>query len=107
MTARDGHAVDLDTELARSRDKQVGLRWPVAVDERLDRLVTLAEQAGERTNRKELIAALIATSASDGAALGRTLRRYRTMTVRNCLPGVDRGAQVVRLIEHRPGPRPR
>jgi hypothetical protein len=103
----DGHAVDLRDKLARSRDKQVGLRWPIALDEFVDRLIVLAEEAGERTNRKELIAAIVATAATDGDALGTALRRYRTMTVGDCLRDIKHENNVVHLAARKPGPRPR
>jgi hypothetical protein len=73
----------------------------------LDRLVTLAEEIGERTNRKELIAAIVATIDLDGGRLSDGLRRYRTMTVRDCLPGQADDTKVIRLAERKPGPRPR
>lgn len=41
----------------------------------------------------------------DGPALGEVLRRYRTMTVRDALPDAPAGAKVVRLTDHKPGPR--
>lgn len=103
----DGHAVDLGERLARSQDKQVGLRWPIALDEFVDRLVRVAEAAGERTNRKELIAAIVATATADGAALGQALRRYRTMTVGDCLPEAEHEGRVIHLAGRKPGPRPR
>lgn len=105
MTDDDGHAVPLDANLSRSRDRQVGLRWPAAVDAKLDRLVSRAVDAGERTNRKELLAALVAACDLDGAALGAALNSYRRMTVRDVLPGQPDGTEVVHLADHRPGPR--
>ena len=81
------------------------MRVPVALDDELDRLLAAAEQAGERTNRKELGTSLIATCDLDGDELGSALRRYRTMTVRQVLPDVPHGAKVVRLADHPPGPR--
>lgn len=105
MTEHDRHAVPLGDNLSRSRDRQVGLRLPMAVDEKLDRLRDAAQGAGERTDRKELVAALIAVCDLDGPALGEVLRRYRTMTVRDALPDAPASAKVVRLAEHKPGPR--
>ena len=105
MTVSEGHAVHLDDNLSRSPDRQVGVRWPVSVDDRLDRLVRSAENAGERTNRRELLAALVATCEREGDALGEVLRRYRTMRVRDALPAQPPGTTVVHLADHRPGPR--
>lgn len=105
MAGRDGRAVELDGNLSRSTDRQVGLRWPVPVDDRLDRLVDRAIEAGERTNRKELLAAIVASCDLDGNALGGLLRRYRTMKVRDVLPTQPTGQTVVHLADHRPGRR--
>jgi hypothetical protein len=74
-----GHADEARTNLSRSHDKQVGLRIPLAVDARLDRLVDAASIVGERTNRKEIVAALIADCPEDGEALSQRLRRYRKL----------------------------
>lgn len=103
----DGHAVDLREKLSRSRDKQVGLRWPAALDEFVDHLVDLVEEEGERTTRKELIAAIVATSRADGDALSKQLRAYRRMTVADCLPAADSVDNVVQIAMHKPGPRRR
>jgi hypothetical protein len=105
MTKPDRHAVSLGDNLSRSRDRQVGMRFPIALDEKLDRLLAACEEAGERTNRKELVAALIAVCDLNGSALGESLRKYRTMTVRDVIPDAPAGADVVRLADHRPGPR--
>lgn len=106
MTGGEGHAVELDSNLSRSRDKQAGLRWPIAVDRQLDALVEVAIRAGERTNRKEVLAAIIATQNFDGRGVGEMLRQYRTMTVGDALPEIPNDQRVVRLASHRPGPRP-
>ena len=105
MTSDRRHSVPLGENLSRSRDRQVGMRLPIALDQKLDHLLAAAVGAGERTNRKELVAALIATCELDGAALGEVLRRYRTMTVRDALPESPSDAKVVRLGAQKPGPR--
>ncbi len=105
MTERDRHAVPLEDNLSRSQDRQVGMRFPIALDEKLDRLLAAADAAGERTNRKEIVATLVAVCSVDGPALGEALRRYRTMTVRDALPDIPAGIKVVRLADHKPGPR--
>jgi hypothetical protein len=101
------HAVALDANLSRSRDKQVGLRWPAAVDDKLDRLLESAFDVGERTNRKELLAALVATTGFSGAELGSMLRTYRRMSVRDVLDQLPAETTVVQLTAHKPGPRAR
>ncbi|WP_232490975.1 hypothetical protein [Mycobacterium dioxanotrophicus] len=72
----DDIPVDRDELVVRSRDKQVGLRLPLAVDQRIDALLTRATAAGERSNRKELIAALLATADLSGEELARIFRRW-------------------------------
>lgn len=47
MTEHDRHAVPLGDNLSRSRDRQVGMRLPMAVDEKLDRLRDAAQDAGD------------------------------------------------------------
>lgn len=75
------------------------------MDDKLDRLVELAADAGERTNRKEIVAALVAVCELRGPALGKALRRYRTMKVRDALPAQPSGTDVVYLADRKPGPR--
>jgi hypothetical protein len=105
VTETDGHALPLDANLSRSRDRQIGVRLPIAVDEKLDWLLALAVEAGERTNRKELLAALVASCKFDGDSIGELLRTYRRMKVRDLLPPQPKGTKVVHLADHRPGPR--
>jgi hypothetical protein len=93
-------------KLVDSPDKQPGFRWPVVVDQALDRLVGAANEAGAGTNRKELIAALVATNGRlSGERLGKMVRSYRTMTVKQALGESEDG--VVWLMHHGPGPRRR
>jgi hypothetical protein len=101
----DDAAVDRAELVIRSRDKQVGLRLPLAVDQRIDALLGRATAAGERTNRKELIAAILATAELSGEELGLILRKYRTSSVADVLLDVDSSADVIQLVAHRPGPR--
>ncbi|MBN7560202.1 hypothetical protein [Mycobacteroides abscessus] len=102
---------DVDVErrelVVNSRDKQVGLRIPLAVDQRIDALMSRAIGAGERTNRKELIGALLATFEMSGEELGELLRRYRRAKVYEVLLDVDSSAEVIALVAHKPGPRTR
>jgi hypothetical protein len=66
-----------ETPLPSCPERSVGLGLPVPINARLDLLVELAEQAGERTSRKEIVATCI-LAAPDGAdELVRWLRIYR------------------------------
>jgi len=94
------------SKLVDSPDKQPGFRWPLAVDQLLDGLVESANGAGADTNRKELIASLVVASRTvSGERMGKMVRQYRTMTVRQALGESDNS--VVRLVHHGPGPRRR
>src|SRR5438128_7350815 len=75
------------TPLPSCPERSVGLSLPVPINARLDLLVRLAAQAGERTSRKELAAACILGRARWG-------RRARALTA--SLPQV---AGSVRLPE--------
>lgn len=102
----DQHSVAAEERLDSSRDRQVSFRIPLALDQRLDALVDRALDAGERTNRRELLAAILFTAGQDGDELGALLKRYRRATVREAMLDQDTG----NLIEFRrraPGPRPR
>jgi hypothetical protein len=72
----------------------------------LDDLVTVANDAGGNTNRKELIAAIVATYRPSGESMGRMLRRYRTMTISEAV-GAEDSDTVIHLVHHGPGPRKR
>jgi hypothetical protein len=64
------------TPLPCCPERSVGLSLPVPITARIDLLVELAEQASERTSRKEIVAACI-LGAPDGAdELVRWLRIY-------------------------------
>ena len=84
--------------------KQSAVAWPLPVDAWLDQLLDQARAAGENTTRKELAAAIIASTRMSGARLGKVLRWYRTVTVRDMLPTPE-GENVVPIARHRPGPR--
>ena len=106
MTARAKHTIGSGGKLVDSPDKQPGFRWPLVVDQVLDRLVETANEAGAGTNRKELIAALVAANVTlSGERLGKLVRGYRMMTVKQALGESEDG--VVRLMHHGPGPRRR
>ena len=104
MTGR--HSVPGGDRLRDSKDKQVGLRWPVALDQRVDDLVERANDAGGNTNRRELIAALLLAADYDGDALADLLKKYRTAAVRDApLRPEAHGADVLDFAKHKPGPR--
>lgn len=104
--AGERHTIPGDASLCDSRDKQAGIRWPIALDQRLDDLVALARSAGDRTNRKELLAALLLNAHPTGEELREILRRYRTASVREAPLALPEGSgNVLEFRNHRPGPR--
>lgn len=98
-----GDEVDRAERIVTSRDKQVGLRLPLAIDQRLDALLARAVEAGERTTRRELLAAIVLAVESSGEDLGQMLRAYRRATVGDALMDVE--PSNVAYINHKPGPR--
>lgn len=97
--------VELAAKVSRHPDrKAVAAHWPRAVDRRLDQLVERLRNAGERTDRTEVLAALVCATDPDVAALAAALRAFRTASVRDVLLDAP-DAVVARLPVHRPGPR--
>jgi hypothetical protein len=74
-----GH--DPEDTLATATEFQIGVAIPGPLSARLDALVERAHKSGERTNRKELLAALILSAPESEAALSRVVRRYRRARV--------------------------
>jgi hypothetical protein len=82
------------------------LRWHAPLDARLSDLVRSAIDAGENTNRSEVVAALVLTAPEDGQELGRRIHQLRLAKVRDTLlqsNAPDESADVIELAERRPG----
>lgn len=106
--ARQRHTVPGDTRLRDSQDKAVSIRWPIALDKRLDDLVDRANASGENTSRRELLAALLLDADHTGEELGYLLRTYRTAAADQAPLEVDRDdGNVLSFEAHKPGPRTR
>jgi hypothetical protein len=84
--------------------KQASVTWPMPVDMHLDRLLAQADAAGENTSRRELAAAIVASGRFTDDELGKLLRWYRTIKVRDLL-SLPEGDNVVLFRKSRPGPR--
>ncbi len=102
-----GARYDAGASLLSVKTKQTSLAWPHPVDERLEALVEAAIDAGERTDRREVLAALVSTTGLSGTALARRIKRYRGMAVGAVLPDapVSPTGQV-ELPNRPPGRRP-
>lgn len=96
-----------DVLLAACRERAVGLVLPDPISDRLDQLVDCAEDDGERTSRKELIASLILDAELDGPSLATRIRRLRLATVRDVVAQVSPDQAVATNAPRRPGPRAR
>ena len=91
------------TPLADCPEVTVGLALPSPLSERLDRMVSIAERAGERTSRKELVSSLLLNAPLEGNELSELVRALRLATAQDALPGTS---EVV-VKARRPGPRSR
>jgi hypothetical protein len=105
MTVR--RRIPSDWLLRDAPDEGIGVTVPAPLSDRIDALVDLLNAAGERTSRKELIAALILDAHPVGEELINTLRAYRRAAVRDALVDPDRAGETILLAPRKPGPRPR
>jgi hypothetical protein len=105
MTAR--RRISADTPLPECPEKRIGLSLPAPINDRLDDLVTLAEQTGERTSRKELVASLILAAPTGGVDVSDLLRSYRLANARTARLNSSGEESTIAIRSHRPGPRPR
>jgi hypothetical protein len=99
-----GVSLDADSFVIDAPQKPASINWPIPVEVRLEQLLDQAKEAGERTNRKELVAALVATSKLSNTQLERMLKRYRKAKVREIV-SVPAGENVVPFSKQPPGPR--
>ena len=107
MPKRSIDRLDLDDRLVEGEETGAAVDWPVALHHRVDQLVEVAERIGERTSRKEVVAALVLAAPTAGNELSELLRSYRTALTRDALLNVPSGENVVELRRRGPGPRSR
>jgi hypothetical protein len=101
--------IEADERLTRAPQKPASLSWPIPVDDFLDELVKLAEDAGESTTRRELLAAIVVGTPADPEYVAGLLKDYRLSTVGK-LAGKDDPGPADNIVEFQrrgPGPRPR
>ncbi|MGI5473342.1 hypothetical protein [Streptomyces sp. CA-132043] len=65
--------------LCQQTRRTTSVSWPADIDRHLNVLVRAAAAAGERTNRAELLAALVAAAETDSAHLAALLHAYRRL----------------------------
>lgn len=108
MNSRRHTTQSVGTPLSECLDRQFGFGRPVSLDQRLDQLVERAGSVGEKTNRRELLAAPLLAADHDGADLSTLVRKFRS-TVGDAVlvePG-NESADVIEFRHHSPGPRTR
>ena len=93
-----------DARLAMCEERQITIGLAGPLNERLDRLVELADSEGARTNRKELIAALVLAAPASGSELAEAVITLRKARARDAAVDGDL-ATILRFRRHQPGPR--
>ncbi|MCW2572397.1 MAG: hypothetical protein JWO88_2455 [Frankiales bacterium] len=106
--SRAGARYDPAEPVLDARPKTTSVAWPHPVDERLEALVDAAIAAGERTDRREVLAALVSTTELSGPKIAKRIKTYRRMPVGDVVPA---GTSVladgrVELPNRLPGRRP-
>lgn len=101
---RSNVVVSPDARLVLCDEQPTSLSFVAPINERLDQLVELADQAGARTTRKELVAALILGASDSAVTLRDAVLTYRTSRAKDAAVSGD-PARVLELRQHRPGPR--
>ena len=97
--------LDLNATADSAPRRNCGVQWALPVDAKLEAHVQQALDAGEKTNRREMLSAIVCDFEADNEHLGKILRAYRLMTVAEALgkkPGSD---NVIAIQRHGPGPR--
>lgn len=98
-------AIDPREKLRNCREDQIGVSVPRPLNGRLDGLVELANEAGEKTNRKELLSALILAADENGEDLAAAVRQYRTAIAADAVIEGQDDRRFLAPEPPRPGPR--
>jgi hypothetical protein len=98
--------ISADTRLTDCPERSIGISLPMPLSDRVDSLVAIVTDAGDRTSRKELLGAILLATRPDANGLATALRTYRRATARDAVLDAENGEQVV-LRPSKPGPRPR
>lgn len=96
-----------DETLVSSAEVRIGLALPSVLSARLDALVRAADSAGARTNRKEILSALLLDATDDPDALRDLVQRLRVAQVRDAAVAGEALDVLLQDEPGRPGPRPR
>lgn len=99
--------IDGDVLLPKCPEVGTSLSLPGPLNERLDQLLALANEAGAATSRRELIAALILAASDDADALFQLVVSFRRTRAADAVVRGRPVAEVLEFRRHRRGPRPR
>jgi len=99
--------IDPGSDLRSSEERPIGVSVPIPISRRLDELVRLAERAGLRVYRKDLVAALILAASEDPKELSKLILGFRTAKAGDAQVEGQSGATVLQLARPKPGRRPR
>lgn len=99
--------IPADSLLSGLDEHNIGLALSDPISGRLSALVDVADTAGARTNRKELVAALILAATPDADALAGLVTQYRTAYARDTWLVPARAPSVLVFPARKPGPRGR
>jgi hypothetical protein len=80
-----------------------GIDWPIPIDQRLDELCELADEAGADTTRKELVAALLLASPTTPMKLKSLIDKYRVAEARRAAIVESDEDRVLHIRERKPG----
>jgi hypothetical protein len=107
MADREENGPDLEQPLDAFPERQIGVSLPAPLDVRLNTLVDRADEAGARTSRKELLAALVLDAPTTARELAELVRKVRVASGKDAAgEDVDAGRMSF-AAQIRPGPRPR
>jgi hypothetical protein len=95
-----------ETRLTECDERQVTIGLPGPLNERLDRLVERADLEGARTNRKELLGALILEATESPVELAQAVVALRKARAKDAAVSGNVG-DVLEFRQHQPGPRRR
>ena len=93
-----------DTPILQAPRCPVGKSWPIPVHQRLEQLVELALEDGERTSGTELLAAIVCAFAASPENISSALKSYRRSVAGNHI--IDAAPGEVLRFEKRSQGRP-
>jgi len=113
LNVGDQIPLNLGDAVSTYPDRQAGISWPLPVDAKLEELLKTARAVGERTSRREIVAAMVAMSDLTGQGLSDLLHEYRLAKVGQVLRPSETSnrpsetSNVVNFTQHPSGPRRR